>query len=248
VNRTDRLYALVEELRAAGDRGRTAAWLAERFEVATRTIKRDVAGLQQAGVPIWAQGGPGGGYVLDAAVSLPPVTFTVGEATAIAVALNTQPGLPFGDDGRSALTKLLGAMSPASRAIAAHVVGRVWVRHGRPVADRSPIARTLDEALRRQVVVVIEVADESDDGSGDGEKRAVEPLALGRDEGRWWLFGWCRRDRAGRPFPLDRITGAWLTTERAPPRDIHAVFENIPADAFALSLPVGADIAESPEG
>jgi predicted DNA-binding transcriptional regulator YafY len=59
VNRTDRLYALVEELRAAGDRGRTAAWLAERFEVATRTIKRDVAGLQQAGVPIWAQGGPG---------------------------------------------------------------------------------------------------------------------------------------------------------------------------------------------
>ncbi len=74
------------------------------------------------------------------------------------------------------------------------------------------------------------------DRTGDGDKRAVEPLALGQDEGRWWLFAWCRRDRAGRPFPLDRITGAWLTTEHAPPRDIHAVFENIPADAFALSL------------
>jgi predicted DNA-binding transcriptional regulator YafY len=243
VNRTDRLYALVEELRAAGDLGRTAAWLADRFEVSSRTIKRDVAGLQQAGVPIWAHGGPGGGYVLDATATLPPVTFTVGEATAIAVALNTQPDLPFSDDGRSALTKLLGAMSPESRRTAAHVVGRVWVRYsGRP-AERSPVARTLDEALRRQVVVVIEV-DDGDNGrgtSGGGGKRPVEPLALGQDAGRWWLFAWCRRDRTGRSFPVDRITNAWLTTEPAPPRDIYAVFEDIPADAFALSLLDGTD-------
>lgn len=238
MNRTDRLYALVEELRAAGERGRTAAWLAERFEVATRTIKRDVAGLQQAGVPIWAQGGPGGGYVLDPAATLPPVTFTVGEATAIAVALNTQPDLPFGDDGRSALTKLLGAMPPERRAGAADVVERVWVRHGGDRPGRPPVARTLDEALRGRRVVVIEV---------DGDRRAVEPLALGRDRGRWWLFAWCRRDRTGRPFPLDHITDAWLTTETAPPRDVREVFEDIPADAVALTLP-GADQADPGPG
>lgn len=149
MNRSDRLYALVEELRAAGPRGRTAAWLAARFEVATRTIKRDVAGLQRAHVPIGAQGGPGGGYMLDAAATLPPVTFTVREATAVAVALVTQPDLPFGDDGRSALAKLLGAMSPESRENAARVVGRVWVRHGGGrSAGRSPVTRTLDDASR----------------------------------------------------------------------------------------------------
>lgn len=233
MNRTDRLYALVEELRAAGDRGRTAAWLAERFEVATRTVKRDVASLQQAGVPIWAQAGPGGGYVLDAAATLPPVTFTVAEATAIAVALDTQPDLPFGDDGRSALTKLLGAMPPESRATAVRVVGRVWVRHGTRTVDRTPVARTLDEALRQQVVVVIEVRD----ADGQVSKRPVEPLALGQDDGTVWLFAWCRRDRAGRPFPVHTISGAWLTTDAAPPRDVHTVFDDIPADATALSLP-----------
>ena len=65
MNRLDRLYALVEELRAAGSRGRSARRLAERFEVSVRTIERDILALQEAGVPISAQLGRRGGYVLD---------------------------------------------------------------------------------------------------------------------------------------------------------------------------------------
>src|SRR5919108_52270 len=41
MNRTDRLYALVEELRGAAPRARTARQLADRFEVSVRTIERD---------------------------------------------------------------------------------------------------------------------------------------------------------------------------------------------------------------
>lgn len=52
MNRIDRLYALVEELRAAGPRGRTARRLAEHFEVSVRTIERDLSALGQAGVPL----------------------------------------------------------------------------------------------------------------------------------------------------------------------------------------------------
>jgi predicted DNA-binding transcriptional regulator YafY len=47
VNRTDRLYALVEELRAVAPGYRSTTWLADRFEVSTRTIERDLAALQQ---------------------------------------------------------------------------------------------------------------------------------------------------------------------------------------------------------
>jgi predicted DNA-binding transcriptional regulator YafY len=78
VNRTERLYAIAEELRRAGRPGRTAGGLAGRFEVSVRTIKRDVSALLQAGLPIWARPGAGGGYVLDASASLPPVNFTPG--------------------------------------------------------------------------------------------------------------------------------------------------------------------------
>ena len=38
MNRTDRLYAIVEELRRVGPGGRTAASLAEHFEVATLSL------------------------------------------------------------------------------------------------------------------------------------------------------------------------------------------------------------------
>src|SRR5438132_1953816 len=46
VNRTDRLYALVEELRSRAPRLMRASELAARFEVTTRTIERDLLALQ----------------------------------------------------------------------------------------------------------------------------------------------------------------------------------------------------------
>ena len=63
MNRTDRLYAIVEELRAVSPRPRSASWLADRFEVSRRTIERDISALQQTGVPVWAEPGRTGGRV-----------------------------------------------------------------------------------------------------------------------------------------------------------------------------------------
>src|SRR5258707_13189541 len=65
VNRTDRLYALAEELRAVAPRPRSARWLADRFEASTRTIERDISALQQSGGPIRAEPGRTGGYCVD---------------------------------------------------------------------------------------------------------------------------------------------------------------------------------------
>jgi biotin operon repressor len=128
VNRTERLYAIAEELRSAGTSGRTSTWLARRLEVSVRTVKRDVDALLQAGVPIWAQAGRGGGYVLDAEATLPPLNVTAAEAAAIAVALAALPALPFAADARSALSKVLAAMPDAERDRAEDIAARLWLR------------------------------------------------------------------------------------------------------------------------
>ncbi|HET7094776.1 MAG TPA: HTH domain-containing protein, partial [Thermomicrobiales bacterium] len=109
MNRTDRLYALVEALRARAPRTMRAAELAARFEVSTRTIERDLLALQEAGVPIWAQPGPGGGYGLNVDATLPPLNLTPAEAVALAVALAAAPATPFAAAGHSAMQKLAGA-------------------------------------------------------------------------------------------------------------------------------------------
>ena len=230
VNRTERLYAIAEELRAAGAAGRTGAWLAQRLEVSTRTIKRDIEALLQAGLPLWAQAGPGGGYVLDAA-TLPPLNITGAEAAAIAVALAALPALPFAVDGRSALSKVLAAMPAAERERADAIAARLWLRTPEP-APRAVVARVLDEAVRRQQVIVLRYAS----ASGDITERSVEPVALAATNGHWYLLAWCRLREGPRWFRTTRITSAHLTAEPAPEHDAATLFGTPPDDARPVTL------------
>lgn len=232
MNRTDRLYAIVETLRAAAPGGRTGAWLGERFEVSARTIKRDISALQQGGEPIWGEGGPGGGYVLDASATLPPVTFTEAEAIALAILLAADPTAPFHADGRRALTKVREAMTEVGRERVAALADRVWVRTsgGEPP---PPHQRVVEEAVRTGRVVVIDYVDR--DGRRSA-RRPVEPMAFACDAGHWYLLAWCRRRRDGRWFRLDRIVAADPTTEPSPPRDLVVLFGRPPTDATPVEV------------
>lgn len=241
MNRTERLYAIAEELRAAGPRGRTSAWLARRLEVSTRTVKRDIDALLQAGLPLWTQAGPGGGYVLDAA-TMPPLAVTGAEAAAIAVALAALPGLPFAVDARSALAKVLAAMPAAELERAAEIAGRLWLRAPEQ-GPRPAVAGVIDEAVRHRRVLVIGYRNRD----GELTERAVEPVALAATHGHWHLLGWCRLRQGPRWFRTDRIASAHLTGETGPPHDPATLFGTPPEDARPVSLrPLGDSWSRSP--
>lgn len=243
MNRTERLYAISEELRRVGRAGTTGARLAQALEVSERTIKRDIAALQQAGAPIWAQAGPGGGYVLDGSATLPPVNFTPTQAVAVAIALATlPPGSPFAVDGAAARGKLWDALGGRDRERAERLSARVWTRPPSATAVRpdavpqaagtpsSAVLRAVERSLATEHALVIT----HEAATGERTRRTVEPILLAHTEGRWYLVAWCRLRAAVRWFRLDRLLQADVTAETYRPRDVASV--GTPPDAAA---PVG---------
>jgi predicted DNA-binding transcriptional regulator YafY len=216
MNRTDRLYALVEELRAAAPGARSAARLAERFEVSVRTIQRDILALQQAGVPIWATPGPGGGYAIDPRHTLPPLNFTASEAAAVALAIARGAPMPFGGAARSALQKVAAAMSAAGRGGATDLLGRIHLLHAEREPSAGPALRAVEQALLEGRVLRLDYRDKHGQPT---VARLVEPLGFVGAERDWYLVGWCRLRGAVRVFRLDRVSVVEVTGERSPVRE-----------------------------
>ena len=234
MNRTDRQYAMVEELRAVAPRPRSAHWLAARFEVSARTIERDIGALQESGVPIYAEQGRTGGYVLDPAHTLPPVNVTPAEAVGIAVALTRLEGTPFAEAGLSALHKLLAVMPPADVARAADLAGRVHLVSPPDSRPAPPVPRVVADALTAGQVLMLRYADRQ----GHTTERPVEPV--GYVGGKYWyLLAWCRLRDGLRAFRIDRIVAAEPTGERVTPRAIDPADLDIPR-ALVTQVTVGA--------
>jgi predicted DNA-binding transcriptional regulator YafY len=231
VNRTDRLYALVEELRSHAPRLLRAAELADRFEVSTRTVERDLLALQEAGVQLWAQPGPGGGYSLNVDATLPPLNLTPAEAAAIATALAATRAMPFAEAGRSALNKLAGVMASAPRDTAARLVSHIRVAQG-PDDQGNPASEVIQQALLDSVAIELRYVD----AEGRESVRLVEPAGIAGSRSGWYLVGWCRLRQAVRAFRLERIAEASLTTEQIAPRSLDAMLPDFPFDMAEPAL------------
>ena len=229
MNRTDRLYALVEELRARAPRTLRAAELAERFEVSTRTIERDLLALQQAGVPIWAQPGPGGGYGLRVEATLPPLNLTPAEAAALATALAASRTMPLAEAGQSALRKILAVMAASPRDTASHLVSHIRVFQP---ADEP--ASPLSELFQRAIVNHLALDITYRDADGRETRRVIEPGGIVNTPSGWFLAAWCRLRQAPRTFRLDRITRAELTHETFAHRSLDSLLAEMP---FELTQP-----------
>jgi predicted DNA-binding transcriptional regulator YafY len=112
--RADRLLSLMMLLQS---RGRTtAAHLAEELEVSVRTIYRDLDALSAAGVPVYAERGPGGGCALMEDYRTSLTGLNQDEVRALFMLSIPVPlaELGVGAELKAALLKLTAAL-PASR-------------------------------------------------------------------------------------------------------------------------------------
>lgn len=236
MNRTDRLYALVEELRAVSPRPRSSTWLARRFEVSARTVERDLGALREAGVPITSDVGRAGGYFLERERVLPPLTLSAEEALAISVALRAAGDTPYASAARQAVLKVLAVLPPDVRrreealAHRVHRVGEHVIAGVGQVAGQVAATVTTAVASGRVVTVDYVAAD------GCRTRRDVEPLGLLWGPHGWYLMGWCRLRQAVRGFQLARIVATTLTSERPPVREAEMQAELDRLDAQPLPM------------
>jgi len=216
--RADRLYAIAERLRAAAPRLVTVASLAAELEVSGRTVQRDLRALMSAGVPVRYEEGRGGGWTVDATMSLPPINLTSDEAEALLLACAAaRHHAPLGSAADRAMAKILAAVSPSTAGSVQALSRQVHVAAD-PVPDRAALA-AVESAVRRWVALQLEY----EDAAGARSRRVVEPVGLLTSGGRWYLIAWCRTRRATRGFRLDRIRAARELDEPVPHRDVHAL-------------------------
>ena len=233
--RADRLLALMMLLQTRGQM--TAVALAEQLEVAPRTIYRDVEALSSAGVPIYAAGGPGGGYAL---LDSYRTTLTgLHEDEVKALFMMTIPG-PMADLGmnqslQSAVLKLTTALPTQYQAQAnfvrqrLHLDAAAWFR----TSESVPFLQVVRTAVWQDKQLQITYRRPS----GRISERIVSPYALVAKAAVWYLVA--STDDGMRVYRLSRLEAA-LMTEKNFSRPIQfdlAAYWNEWAADYAASLP-----------
>lgn len=204
MRRTDRLFEIIQTLRDG--RLHTARALAERLEVSTRTIWRDMASLQASGLPV--DGERGVGYILREPIHLPPLTLTPDEVEALRlgaalVARGADPSLARAAEMLRA--KVETALPDRIRR--APATDGPFIFTGRETEDSAIHLAPLRHALRDRLRVRLVYRD----ASGSSSAREVRPLQLEFWGRVWTLAAWCETRADFRSFRLDRIEALTLT-------------------------------------
>jgi predicted DNA-binding transcriptional regulator YafY len=221
MKRAERLYALVDLLRAARA-PMSAARLSREFGVSTRTIERDIQSLQLSGVPIYADLGAAGGYSILREYSLPPLNLSASESLAVLAGLGLVETSPFGAAARRARAKVLAVVAEDDRGTLDDALSTLHVIDRAPTVTSSPDAPLellADAIVDRRVVRLDYVSLDVSLEGGTPTSRTVETMGLLRGADTWMLVGWCRLGQGIRGFRLERITRLEITDEVALPRD-----------------------------
>ncbi|MBZ0289322.1 MAG: YafY family transcriptional regulator [Anaerolineae bacterium] len=204
MNRTDRLLAIVLELQAR--KHIRAEDLAATFEVAKRTIYRDIQALSESGMPIVAI--PGQGYSLVEGYFLPPLTFTRDEAIMLLLGTDFMAqnfDAQYREAAQSAGRKITAVLPDRLRKEVEYLENSI-----RFVALNGNFAPETLQKLRGAIIQRRTTrfryhARSRDDQPSESSSREADPYALLHIGGTWVLIAYCHLRRDIRHFRLDRM-------------------------------------------
>ena len=181
----------------------TAPELAERLEVSVRTIYRDVEALSQAGIPIYAIQGKGGGISLMDKFILNKSLLSEKEQDEILLALQSLSAVHYPELG-DVLPKLSSLFSKSN-------VNWVEVEFSTWGSDQKQkeVFHLLKNAILEQKIITFSYFNVT----GEKSDRRVEPLKLLFKDKSWYLKGYCLQRSDYRTFKINRMLDVQATED-----------------------------------
>lgn len=197
----NRLFQIVYYLLEHGKS--SASELAEKFEVSTRTIYRDIDTISAAGIPIYAMQGKGGGISLLENYVLDKSFFSEKEQEQILMALQ---GIAFteGENTDELLSKLSALFQMKSTD---------WIEVDFSDWNRKETDRDIFNELKNAIFDRRLISFSYFGGDGRRLSRCVKPIKLIFKSRDWYLYGFCLVRKDYRFFKLTRIKDLVISTE-----------------------------------
>jgi predicted DNA-binding transcriptional regulator YafY len=202
---TTRVLAVLALLQAHGRM--SGSELAQRLEVNIRTLRRYIIMLQDLGIPIEAERGRNGAYVLSAGFKLPPMMFTNEEALALTIGLISARRLNLADTDRaieSALAKLERVMPLDLKSRVRALTETITLDQNSTLS--APPSEVVLSAMSSAAQLQQRVHLGYHPNHGNDTERDFDPYGLTFYQQRWYVVGYCHLRQDLRSFRLDRIT------------------------------------------
>jgi predicted DNA-binding transcriptional regulator YafY len=240
--RADRLLVVLSLLQSNGRL--TSRELASRLEVSERTVHRDMEALAIAGIPVYAERGSTGGWLLAEGYRNQLTGLTTEEIRSLLLLHSSSVVNDLGLQGQSrdAFRKLLSALPLAVRRDAEyvqeriHVDGAGWHTNAGAVsvADNTSKLRKVQQAVWTQCrLKIVYRSYESDNETS----RIVNPLGLVAKRSVWYMVA--QAEEEIRTFRISRLKNAELTEQaflRPESFDL-AAYWSVSTEQFKSSLP-----------
>lgn len=207
--RADRLLSIMMLLQAR--ERMTAQDLAEELEVSVRTIYRDLDALSVAGVPVYAERGPGGGCALLDSYRTTLTGLTPDEVRALFMLSIPAPLAELGvaSELKAALRKLAAALPEARRGDEVRARQRIhldpadWSQQAEPAPYLQTIRQAVWESRKLHLTRHLHFGTELE--------RLVAPYGLVAKATIWYLV--CGREEHIHVYRVSQVVGARLTDE-----------------------------------
>ncbi|WP_202709791.1 helix-turn-helix transcriptional regulator [Sporosalibacterium faouarense] len=174
----------------------TAKELADRFEVSTRTIYRDIDTLSSAGIPIYANRGSGGGISLLDSYTINKTMISEKDSEGLLVALKTLKVTKYPD-----IDEITNKLSSLFQNIG--VNDWIQVDYSQWGASKESISRfseIKESILNNQLISFVYF-----NSYGEKSKRKVNPIRLIYKGQAWYLWAFCELKKDFRLFKINRI-------------------------------------------